>query len=431
MDNQIITAQHIIDGWKEKTIDNVKTWELLTGQTDISSDTARKYINAVERFINNVGNTKVADKQRVALELEEFTNSQGVTVYIQKSTMMLDIQNMNDKTPNDLMRLHGYDPLKWKLKSAQNKAYQGTSKKQGTYTMYSSTLRVEPLQSNISENDMKEVFDKFKAPKHKVKNPVKVNKKDIMLEIPQTDFHLGLLAWKEESGENYNIKIAVEQAEKSLMDIISRVDTVEQIVYPCGSDFFNADDEKGMTNRGTPQTMDNRWQKIFRKGCEYNVWAIDNLLKKTNDVQVMYINSNHDAKMSYLLILWLDAYYRNDKRVTVNISPYPRQYIKWGDCGICYLHTLPKKRIDKIFQVEAPKLWGETKYREIHIGHLHHEELIEHMGVKVRMISPMTASSDWSTRQGYIGSIRQIQAFMWHKKLGLRAVLNSVLEEVE
>lgn len=195
--------------------------------------------------------------------------------------------------------------------------------------------------------------------------------------------------------------------------------------------FFNVDNEKNTTTKGTAQTTDSRWQKMFRKGCEYNVWAINKLLNKTNKVDVLYINSNHDSKMSYFLILWLDAYYRNDSRVNVDISSYPRQYKQWGKCAIGYLHDLPKKRIDKIMQAEAPELWGNTKFREIHKGHLHYEELTENMGIKIRMISPITAQSDWITRQGFVGTVRQIQAFVWHKELGLRAIYNSIIEDVK
>lgn len=232
----IVNANHIIEKWKLKEYTNQEAWKLLSGQMNTSDTTSRKYINAVENFINS--DIDRVENERVAVELEEFKNSSGRLVYVQKSTMMLNIQNMEDKTPNDLMRLHGYNPLKWHLKSSQNKAYQGTSKKQGTYTMFSSTIRVEPLQDKLSENQIKQIFDNFVPPKMKKIKKVDITNKDIMIEIPQTDFHLGLFAWHEESGADYDIKIAVNSAKKSFSDIYSRMETCGKILYPCGSDFF-------------------------------------------------------------------------------------------------------------------------------------------------------------------------------------------------
>jgi hypothetical protein len=360
----------------------------------------------------------------IEVKLKKSTNKHGETVYVQTSTILIDIQEMKDKSPMDLMRAHGYDPLKWELIDSTNRPYQGTSKLHGTYTMFSNSIKVRPLQTRITTEEIRQIFNTFNPPKLQKIQPVKDTQKNIMLEFGLVDMHLGLLSWKEETGENYDINIAIQTAKDHILDILGRVEPCEKILLPVGQDFFHIDSEKNQTTAGTDQDVDGRWQKIFRKGCELKVWFISQLLQKSNNIEIHYVKSNHDMKMAYFLTLWLDAYYRNESRVNVDIAWNQRKYIKWGKCAICLLHDLPKNKIDKIMQAEEAKLWGSTIYRENHKAHDHHEEVKEYMGVTVRTISPITARSEWTASKGYY-SQRRFMAFQWHKEKGLRNILYS------
>jgi hypothetical protein len=421
----IQNARQVIAMWKEGNITNITAWQKLTGQ-EIASSTARKYLNAIDNFINYSKIDKI-DNVRLGIDFERHENKFGETIYVQKSTMLVNIESMTDKTPNDLMILHGYDPLQWKMIKSENKAWNGTSKAHGTYTMFSSSIKVEPIQSELTTDQIKKIFDEFESPEVTDKTNIKSNKNKIMYEFGLVDFHLGLYAWHEETGENYDIDIAIETAKRGINDILSRMENCEKILLPIGQDFFHIDNEKNTTTKGTPQSVDTRWQKIFREGCSLNVWFIKKLFQKTNKIQINYVKSNHDQKLSYFLVCWLDAYFRNDNRIDVNLSPYPRQYIQWGKCGICLLHDLPKKRIDKIFQAESPEIWGNTKFRELHKGHTHNEAVQSEMGVTIRTIAPITPRCDWTTEKGFY-SERKFQCFKWHKEKGLRQIVYSSIE---
>ena len=76
-------------------------------------------------------------------------------------------------------------------------------------------------------------------------------------------------------------------------------------------------------------------------------------------------------------------------------------------------------------QVEAPELWGKSIFREYHMGHLHTELTKTNNGIDFRRISAITATDSWHVENGFIGSVRQAQAFIWDKELGLQAILNS------
>jgi hypothetical protein len=71
--------------------------------------------------------------------------------------------------------------------------------------------------------------------------------------------------------------------------------------------------------------------------------------------------------------------------------------------------------------VENPEAWGQTQFREIHTGHYHKLQLEEQFGVRVRILSALTPADDWHASQGYVGAIRQAEAFVWSKTEGLLA----------
>ena len=79
-------------------------------------------------------------------------------------------------------------------------------------------------------------------------------------------------------------------------------------------------------------------------------------------------------------------------------------------------------------QIEAAKQWGETLYREWHIGHRHMEAVKEENGLLIRTISTITATDSWHSRLGFVGATRKAQAFVWDKDNGLEVVINSVAQ---
>jgi len=419
----ITKARLVYSKWCEDRTKSSECWEELTGLV-YADDTARKYMNAIGVWLENgtesrLGNTKVETK------LEKATNDKGETIYTQTSNMLIEIQNLDNKTPAEMMVLHGYDPIKWELLSCSNKVWNGTSKAQGTYTMYSSSIRVSPIQDKLSSDSIIEVYERLKPPKLVKHTYNRSGGK--LLEFPIMDIHLGKLAWDKESGEDYDLDIAETLYKKTVSDIISRINAseIELIIFPIGQDFFNVDNDKSETNKGTLQSIDSRWQKMYQKGCELVIWAIEQL-RVVAPVKVAYVAGNHCYMLSYFLTINTYSWYRDCEDVSVSISPSVRKYYEFGKCMIGYSHgEEPMKRLDKIMQAEQPEMWGRTKYRELHLGHLHSEHVEESMGLIIRRISSITRPDNWHTSRAYVGTIKKAQAFIWDKENGLELIINS------
>ncbi len=254
-------------------------------------------------------------------------------------------------------------------------------------------------------------------------------KSGLMLEVPIVDLHLAKLAWAPETGENYDIKIAEKRFMDVICDIVERAQhyEFEQVVFPIGNDFFNYDSVDGATTKGTPQDNDSRWAKMFLKGRELLITAVD-LLSQIAPVKVFQIPGNHDYQASWYAIVCLHDWFRNDENVTVDISPKSRKYVEFGKCLIGFTHgDKEKKRIFGNMQVEVPEVWGRTLYREWHTGHLHSERVKEEHGVKVRSLSSVTATDAWHYVSGYVGAIAVSQSFVWDKDKGLREIWYSTV----
>jgi hypothetical protein len=131
--------------------------------------------------------------------------------------------------------------------------------------------------------------------------------------------------------------------------------------------------------------------------------------------------------LAFFATLHIDAYFRETKSVTVDTSPAPRKYHRYGQNLIGFSHGKEGKRIEKLMQVEAAEDWGKTKYREFHLGDLHHERVKEDGGIVFRRISAITATDAWHTEMGFKGAVRKAQAFVWDKEHGLVTIINSTV----
>jgi len=351
---------------------------------------------------------------------------------LHRSTKVLKIASEKDKTPESLLKAHGYDPLQWEMISSRQKAWNVYSKLDKINDLFSSTITVRPV-GFLSKDLIIETYNKLK-PKPFVSVNALMRKPAItgqyLLELPIVDVHLNKLCWDKETGNNYDADIAVMQYKYVISEIVkyAKIYHIERIVFPIGQDFFNSDNDKGSTNKGTMQCMETRWQKMYQMGCGLIIDTITTL-KQIAPVDVMYVPGNHDFTMSYFLLLNTAAWFKNDPQVMIDISPTYRKYYQYGKCMIGYSHgEEPKKNLQLIMQAESPVMWGETQYRELHLGHLHSEQVEEPSGFKIRRISTFTGTDDWHTSMGFIGTIKQAQAFVWCKDHGLKAILNVVVD---
>jgi hypothetical protein len=215
---------------------------------------------------------------------------------------------------------------------------------------------------------------------------------------------------------------------------------LEYLTFVWSNDFFNIDTIAQTTTAGTPQDTDVRWQKMYNIGCEMLIGGMDMLTRMGTDkprvrTRTFYTPSNHDEVNGYHALQHLAAWFRNDPNIEINTDAYPRKYQLYGNTLIGYGHgdkeggngTKDKaSRLASMMPIEVPALWGQSQFREFHVGHLHSEQMIQEInGVIVRRISSPTAADTWHTMSGYLGSVRKAQTFIYDRERGLKQVINT------
>ena len=255
----------------------------------------------------------------------------------------------------------------------------------------------------------------------------------ILLEISPFDLHLGKLSWDEEVGVNYDHKIAKDLFKKAIVDLAERAQSaydIREILFPIGQDFLHIDNLESSTTAGTRQDADSRQTRIFREGRQLLVDAVE-YLQTIAPVKVVCVPGNHDTLSMFHLADALECWFHNNPNVTIDNAPTLRKYHRFGDCLIGFTHGKEEnmKELPLIMATERAEDWGQTKIREVHLGHFHHKtEFLSRGGdefraIRVCVLPSLSANDFWHESKGYLGK-RAAEAHLWDAKNGKVAVLS-------
>lgn len=346
----------------------------------------------------------------------------------------------------ELIKYFEVDTTKWKVKRWDCTSYDSHVKlKTGDnkdlhqiIPLYKVSAQFEVNTPLIDiESFKREAIQEIKKHKPKYRKPTyQKNTEPYLYEINPCDVHFGKHAWGKETGEDWDIEIASDALNKSIDEHIniSRNYNVEKYLFIVGNDYFNVDGKENQTGAGTQQQEDTRWKKTFWKGTRLIISVIDRL-RNLAPVDVLVIPGNHDVERAYYLGVALECFYDSVDAVNVNNSPANRKYYQWGKCLVGFTHGKDEKlkQLPTIMAIESPELFGKAKYREWHLGHLHQQKQIEtvkideEQGVTMRILRSISPADQWHYSKGYIGSLRTVEGFLWHKENGLVAHFNANL----
>jgi hypothetical protein len=71
---------------------------------------------------------------------------------------------------------------------------------------------------------------------------------------------------------------------------------------------------------------------------------------------------------------------------------------------------------------EQPQMWARTLHREAQTGHNHKTKLDEYHGIRVRILPALCPADDWHAENGYVGNLRNAEAYLWNKNEGMIAL---------
>jgi hypothetical protein len=103
------------------------------------------------------------------------------------------------------------------------------------------------------------------------------------------------------------------------------------------------------------------------------------------------------------LSLALAQFYEHEPRVTIDTSPAHFHWYRFGRCIVMthHGHMVKPDALPAVMACDRPQDWGETLYRYIITGHIHHKRVQEFPGVLWESLRSPTSSDAWHHASGY------------------------------
>lgn len=250
--------------------------------------------------------------------------------------------------------------------------------------------------------------------------PPKHADSDLLAVYPMGDPHFGMYAWADECGENFDLDIAESLTCGAIDRLVSSAPPAENALILQLGDFFHADNQSNMTPRsGNPLDVDTRWAQVMQVGMRAMVYIVQRALEKHKTVTVRNNEGNHDPHSAFALALALDAYFSNNKRVKVELSPAKFWFYRFGKVLIGTTHgdTCKMTDLPGVMAADRPEEWGLTKFRYWYQGHIHHEDRKEYAGVVVEAFRTLAAKDAYHAGHGYRAG-RDMRLIVHHKDFG-------------
>lgn len=273
-------------------------------------------------------------------------------------------------------------------------------------------------QQELMREAVEALNDEIK-PAKPTKSPKHCNTK-LACQYTITDYHLGMLAWGEETGDDWDTEIAENLLVAWFARAIESAPDAEVGIFAQLGDFMHWDGIEAVTPTSKHSLdADTRYRKLIRVAMKVTRQVIEMMLKKHKRVHVVICEGNHDLTGSMWLSEFMSQFYSKEKRVTVDTSADVFYAYEFGDVGIFYHHghKRPPKNIDSVFVAKFRELYGRTKYHFAHMGHLHHDVINETNLMRVEQHRTLAAPDAYASRGGYV-SCRDAKVTVYHKNYG-------------
>jgi hypothetical protein len=244
-----------------------------------------------------------------------------------------------------------------------------------------------------------------------------------------TDYHLSMLSHREETGADWDLKIAEETLIAWFTRAISQSPDAETAVFAQLSDLLHADGLEPLTPASKHVLdVDTRFYKVVRTVIRLLRQIIDLLLAKHPKVHLIMADANHDPVSQIWLREWLAVLYENEPRITVDRSPSPYNAFEFGKVALFFHHGHKRKvsNVSEVFAAQFREMFGRTKYAYAHMGHLHSIDVKENNLMVVEQHRTLAAPDAYAARGGWLSG-REAKVITYHASYGevSRVTINS------
>lgn len=254
----------------------------------------------------------------------------------------------------------------------------------------------------LNEKVMNELLEKANIKPFVVEDTIK----DPMglLEMTLTDMHFG----------NNDFEHYKEHQTKIVRWIKSQ--EWEEVLIPVGNDLFHWDNINGTTLSGTQVGFEPDINKAWEDATKFYFPIIEAAIENAIDVFIPYVRGNHDATLGWAFVKMLEKKYR---QVSFDLSLDNYKLHTWEKVAIGLSHGDDPRDIKKyapIFNELYRKEFAHAETREIHLGHKHHQIVVDEFGIITRGLSTAAETDLWHRNKGFVGASKAFQLFIYSKE---------------
>jgi hypothetical protein len=272
-----------------------------------------------------------------------------------------------------------------------------------------------------SIESIKEAFKEYDGAS-KLCSPPEYSEDDLLTSYVIGDHHLGMYAWKDETGHDYDLDIGEHLLRRTMSQLVSRTSHASTALIISLGDFFHTDSSNNTTSRSSNALdVDTRRAKVVKIGVKLMIQCIEMALQKHGKVIVRCLPGNHDQETTPILAIALWAFFHNNPRVEVDTTASRFFHYEFGLNMISGTHGDMAKIFEMpgIMAANCPDMWGRTRFRYAYAGHIHHKEkFCRHVnGALCETFEVLPPTDAWHSAMGF-GSGRSMTAIDYHRRRG-------------
>lgn len=252
-----------------------------------------------------------------------------------------------------------------------------------------------------------------------IPTPKPHGQKNLLTRYILADLHFGMMSWGEQTGQDYDLKIAEKHLLDATQSLLGATPNSETALILNVGDTFHANDSKNKTpGSGHLLDVDGRFPKIALATTKAIRRCIDMALVKHDKVEYVGIQGNHDPDQSHWLNIALMMHYEGNPRVKVHWNPAEWFCMKWGN-NLITAHHGDKANFNSMALYISDtfrELRGQAYWTTCDTGHFHSEKREEIGGILFRRYRTLAAKDAYSAPR--FTSRQTMTAITTHKERG-------------
>lgn len=234
--------------------------------------------------------------------------------------------------------------------------------------------------------------------------PRAISGEGLLAQYTITDYHLGMFASKDESGEEWSTKIATEKIYRVIDSMVEATPHTEHAIVNILGDFLHSDSQLAVTPASRHiLDQDSRYSDLISIAVRIIAYFVQRARTKATNVTLLIAQGNHDPIGSLWLQELFSYYFENDPNIAVIKSSYPFYAIEFGKTMLAYHHgdKVQFAKMAGVIPSLFPEIWGRTKYRYAHMGDKHHRRVVENLGIIVEQHQTLIPNDAYSSSHGW------------------------------